>query len=438
MTKVELEAVDAVRRRLAVEIPADDVTAELERAYEQLRRRARVPGFRPGRAPRAVLEKMFGDQVRADVFGKLVQDSYADALREQNLQPVSSPEIVTERAEPGAPLRYSATVEVRPTVVATHYTGLAVERPVHTVTDEEVERVLEDFRSRAATLVTISDRTTAERGDVATVDYEARVDGRLVGKGDQRLVEIGGEPADGPGARLVGAEVGTPVTFEVSYPAEHQNPELAGQTAQFAATVRALARRDVPALDDAFAAAHSDCATLDALRARVREQLEANARRESEATVRSGVLGQLVERHEFDVPQAMVERRAELLVDDVLDSLGPRRPPASREAEFRARLREEVQEQARSQVKAALLLESIAEQERLDIEPDVLEAQIDRLAESAGKARERVRALYQDAGARAGLRARLLQERALDLVVERAVVTDVERPSGVAGVPGNG
>lgn len=438
MTKVELEAVDAVRRRLAVEIPADDVTAELERAYEQLRRRARVPGFRPGRAPRAVLEKMFGDQVRADVFGKLVQDSYADAVREQNLQPVSAPEIVTERAEAGAPLRYSATVEVRPTVVATNYAGLAVERPVHTVSDEDVERFLTDLRDRAATLVSITDRTTAERGDIATVDYEARVNGRVVGKGDQRLVEIGGEPPDGPGARLVGAQIGTPVTFEVSYPADHQNSDLAGQTAEFTATVRALARREVPALDDAFAAAHTGCQTLEELRARVREQLEASARHESASAVRTAVLGQLVAAHDFEVPQAMVDRRAELLVEDILDSLGPRRPPASREGEFRARLRQDVQEQARSQVKAALLLESIAEQEHLDVEPEALEAHIDRLAESAGKARERVRALYQDPGARAGLRGRLLQERALDLVVERAVITDVERPSGVAGVPGNG
>lgn len=438
MTKVELEAVDAVRRRLAVEIPADDVTAELERAYEQLRRRARVPGFRPGRAPRAVLEKMFGDQVRADVFGRLVQDSYADAVREQNLQPVSSPEIVTERAEPGAPLRYSATVEVRPAVVATNYARLAVERPVHTVTDADVDQFLAGLRERAATLVTITDRDIAAPGDIATVDYEARVDERLVGKGDQRLVEIGGEPADGPGAKLEGAQVGTPVAFTVSYPADHQNADLAGQTARFSATVRALARRDLPELDDAFAAAHTDCETLEVLRARVREQLEANSRREAEAAVRTALVGQLVAAHDFEVPQAMVERRAELLVEDILDSLGPRRPPASREADFRAHLRHEVQEQARAQVKAALLLESIAEQEHLAVEDAALEAHIDRLAESAGKARERVRALYQDAGARAGLRGRLLQERALDLVVERAAITDVERPSGVAGVPGNG
>lgn len=438
MTKVALESVDAVRRRLAVEVPAAEVTAQIERAYDQLRQRARVPGFRQGRAPRAVLEKMFGDQVRADVFGRLVQESYADAVRDQNLQPVSSPEIITESAEPGAPLRYSATVEVRPVVTAIGYAGLAVERPVQTIGDADVERFLTNLRERHATLVQIGDRREAHDGDIATITYEARIDGALVGRGDQRLVEVGGEGNDGPGARLAGAEIDQPTEFDVAYPAEHQNPELAGKTVHFDVTVQALAQRDVPPLDDAFAKAHADCDSVDALRVLVREQLEAAAARESSSAVRAALVSQLVAAHQFDVPQAMIDRRAELLAEEVLDGLGQRRPPASREAEFRARLQRDLQEQARNQVKAALLLESIAEQERVSIEEAALDAHIDRLAETAGKARERVRALYQDPGARAGLRGRLLQDRAMDLLVERAQITDVERPSAVAGVPGNG
>lgn len=438
MTKVALESVDAVRRRLAVEIPATEVAAQIERAYAQLRQRARVPGFRQGRAPRAVLEKMFGDQVRADVFGRLVQESYLDAVREQNLQPVSTPEIITESAEPGAPLRYSATIEVRPSVTATGYTGLAIERPVHTITDSDVDHFLAGLRERNATLVSISDRHEAQAGDIATIDYEARVGDAVVGKGDQRLVEVGGRPEEGPGAHLAGALLGVPVQFEITYPAEHQNPDLAGKTVHFTATVTALARRDVPALDDAFAKAHGDVDTVDALRELVKQQLDVAAQRDAVGAVRSALVTKLVQAHEFDVPQSMIDRRAELLADEVLEGLGPRRPPASRAAEFRARLLHDLQEQARNQVKATLLLESIAAQEHLAVDDATIDTHIDRLAETAGKARERVRALYQDPAARAGLRSRLLQDRALDLLVDRANITDVERPSGVAGVPGNG
>jgi trigger factor len=438
MTKVALETVDAVRRRLAVEVPAGDVTAEIDRAYDQLRRKARVPGFRQGHAPRAVLERMFGDQVRADVFGRLVSESYAEALRDQKIDPVSQPEIVTERAEPGAPLRYSATVEVRPSVVATGYAGLAAERPLRPVTQADVDSVIERLRQEQASLVPITERRVAQRGDIATIDYEARIDSKVVGRGERRLVEVGGEPSEGPGAHLEGVEIGAPTTFDIAYPAEHGNRELAGQRVAFRVVLTALALREVPELDDAFAARVAEVETVADLRQRVHEQLVAAAQRDADGSVRAALIARLVTSHDFDVPQAMVERRTDALVEEVLEGLGSRRPPASREDEMRARLRVELGERAREQVKAGLVLEAIAAQEALEVGDEELDARIDRLAEAAGKARERVRALYQDAGARQSLRSRLLQERAIELVLNRAAITDVEQPSGVAGVAGNG
>ncbi|MGH7790434.1 MAG: trigger factor [Candidatus Binatia bacterium] len=437
MTKVAMEAVDAIRRRLAVEVPATDVSAEIERAYGQLRRRANVPGFRQGRAPRAVMERIFGDQVRADVFGRLVQESYVAALQEQQIEPVGQPEIITEQAEPGQALRYSATVEVRPTVVAAGYRGLAVERPVAQIGDAEVEAFIDRMRQSQAQLVPITDRQDAQRGDVATIDYEVRVDDRVVGRGERRFAEVGSEQLENPGAHLIGATIGAPTTFEIDYPADHSTAELAGKRAHFQVTISALGMRQVPEVDDAFATAHG-CETVDGLRQRVREQLETGARRESDDHVRGDLIARLVEAHDFDVPPSMIERRADLLVEDVLESLGTRRPPASREAAVRAQLRGELEGQARAQVKAGLILEAIAAQEHLEVDDDELERRVDGLAESAGKARERVRALYQDPAARAGLRGRLLQERAIELVLNSAAVTDVERASGVAGSPANG
>jgi trigger factor len=436
MTKVALETVDAVRRRLAVEIPAGDVTAEIDRAYEQLRRKAHVPGFRQGRAPRAVLERMFGDQVRADVFGRLVSESYADAIREQNIHPVAQPEIVTEHAAIGEPLRYSATVEIRPSVVVQGYTGLAVDRPVRTVTDTEVDAFIDRLRHNNAELVPITDRATAVAGDIAVIDYEAQIGGRRVGHGEQRLVEVG--TGEGPGARLDGVAVGEPTSFELEYPADYGNAELAGQTVAFRVTVHALRRRELPPLDDVFANAVAECASVAALRDRIREQLTMGAERDANAAVRAAVIERLVTAHDFAVPDAMIERRADALSEEVLEGLGARRPPVSREADVRARLRSELHDRARDQVKATLLLEAIAAQEHLTVDDAEVEARIDQLAESAGKSRERVRALYRDASVRAGLHARMLQERALDFVVQRASVRDVAAGSGVAGVAGNG
>src|SRR5262249_45377739 len=151
---------------------------------------------------------------------------------------------------------------------------------------------------------------------IATIDYEARIDHRVVGRGDGRLVEVGGEPTAGPGAHLEGAEIGTPVTFEVDYPADHDNRDLAGKRVAFRVVVSALARRELPALDDAFAKSVADCESVDALRQRVREQLIAAVRRDADKIVRGELVARLVGAHELEVPQAMVERRVNALIEE--------------------------------------------------------------------------------------------------------------------------
>src|SRR3990172_5742217 len=174
--KVDVETVDPVRRRLAVEVPAEEVSAELEKAYAELARSAKVRGFRPGRVPRPVLERMFGDRVHADVFGRLIQHSYLAVIEERQIPAVGRPEIVTEQAEPGAALRYRATVEVKPEVRVEGYAGLEVERPILRVVEDDVNAYLEGMRAAAAHLHPISDRHEVRSGDVVTLDYEARVD----------------------------------------------------------------------------------------------------------------------------------------------------------------------------------------------------------------------------------------------------------------------
>lgn len=437
--KVELETVDSVRRRLAVEVPVETVRGEIERTFDSLRRNAKVRGFRPGRVPRPVLERLFGDQVRADVFSKLIQESFADALREQQLEPVGEPEVVTEKAEPDAPLRYSVTIEVKPDVVATGYQGLEVDRRVREVTDADVDRFLNDLRESLAQSRPIADRVVAQGGDLATIDYEARIGERIAGRGEGRVVEV--EAAASPlslGAHLMDATIGVPLDFTIDYPAEHTNAELAGQSVRFHVTVKALASKELPPLDDEFAKDHGECDTLDALRERVRQQLESVAARDADGALRASLVDQLVTAHPLEVPHSMVERRTGLLVEEFLDSLGQRRPPASREAELRARLHQELHERAEHQVKAGLLLEAIARQEQLTVTDDELDVQIDRFLERAGTARERMRALYHEPAARMRLRAQLLQERALDRVVEHARVKTVPLTSSVADTLGNG
>jgi trigger factor len=437
--KVDVETVDSVRRRLAVEVPAEEVAAEIEKAYAHLARGAKVRGFRPGRVPRPVLERLFGDRVRAEVFEKLIQQSYAQVVEQCEIPTVGHPDIVTEQAQPGAALRYSATVEVKPEIVVEHYTGLAVERPLAAVTDAEVDALLERLRQSLAQLHPIVERSTVERGDVVSLDYEARVDGRPVGRGEQREIEVGanGFPPEFD-AHLLGAAVGRELEFAASYPPDHGATELAGKTVHFHVHVRGLSHKEVPALDDEFAKDHGECSTLAELRQRLRARLESEAAQHADEAMRQALLGALAEANDIAIPNALVERRTQALIEDVWHEWQQRRVRPKNETEARARLHEDLQPRARQQVKIALLLEAIARQEGITVSDADVDERIAALAAEAGNAAERLRALYQSAEARHDLRTRMLQARAVDAVVRTAHITTREGASSVAAVDENG
>jgi len=437
--KVDVETVDSLRRRLAVEVPAEEVSAEIEKAYAQLARGAKVRGFRPGRVPRPVLERLFGDRVRGEVFEKLIQQSYAEVVEERQIPTVGHPEFVTEQAQPGAALRYSATVEVKPEIVVEHYAGLAVERPLTPVTDTDVDAFLERLRQSLAQLRPIVERSTVEVGDVVTVDYEARVDGRSVGRGEQREIEIGANafPREFD-EHLRGAAAGSELDFIVPYPAEHGAAELAGKTVNFHVRVRGLSHKEVPALDDEFAKDHGECSTLAELRQRVRARLESDAAQHADEAARQALLGALAEANDIPIPNALVERRTQALLEEVWHEWQQRRLRPKNEGEALARLREELQPRARQQVKIALLLEAIARQEGITVSEADVDERIATLAADAGSAAERLRAYYQDAEARRDLRNRIVQARAVEAVLRTAHITTRDRATSVAAADENG
>jgi len=426
--KVDVETLDSLRRRLAVEVPAETVSTEIHKAFTELGRAAKVPGFRPGRVPRPVLERMFGDRIRAEVFGRLIHASYTEALEEQQIAAVGQPEIVTEQTEAGAALRYHATVEVKPDVTVEGYTGLSVDRPLLPVTDEDVTAALGCLQQSLAQLRPVTDRSHIERGDVVSLDYEAHIDGRLTSRGENRDVELGANRfPPGFDDRLVGAPVGGKLDFDITYPTEHPAPELAGKDMHFHVEVRSISVKEVPPLDDDFAKDHGECSTLEELRQRLRRQLEADAAQRADEAVRRNVVVELAKRHDVPVPQAMVQRRTEALVEEVLHDWQRQRGRLKDDSQARAHLRKELEPRAHEQVKTVLLLDAVARQEAISVSDEEVEADVSALAQAAGSAAERVRALYRQPEARGQLRAQMLQSRAVDLLVSRAEIRDVSR-----------
>jgi len=437
--KVAVETLDSVRRRLAVEVPAEEVQAEIEKAYAKLGRDAKVHGFRPGRVPRQVLERLFGDRIRGEVFGRLIHQSYVEVIEERHIEALGQPEFVTEQAEPGAALRYSATVEVKPEITVESYRDLEVERPLSIVTEADIDAYMERLRQSLAQLRPITDRQEAQRGDVVTLDYEATVDGREVDRAEGREVEIGasGFPPQFE-ERLVGAAVGAELSFAVTHATDPAAPELPEKTVQFHVRLRGLSQKEVPQLDDEFAKDHGECSTLEELRQRVRQQLESDAGRRADEAVRRALAVRLADTHDIPVPTALVQGRIEAMIAEVMSEWQRRRIQPRNRADAIARLRGELEPQARQQVKIALLLEAIARQEGVSVDDHEVAERIEALAAASGFGAERVRAAYQSAEARRQLCTQLLHARTLEAVARTARIHTTQRTDSVAEADENG
>ncbi len=431
--KVDIEKIDGVRCRVAVEVPAETVTAEVERAYSELARSVNVPGFRKGRVPRHVLERMFRDRVRGQVLERLVRDSFVEAVEERQLPVVGAPEFETESADLQDGLRYHATVEVRPDVVAQGYHGLEVARPVHVVSQEQVDAVLENMRQSHARLHPVADRAVVEPGDVVTLTYEATLDGKLLGRGKNREVELGhnGFP-EGFDAEILGANTGDLREFTLMYPDPYPNQELAGKSVQFAVTIEGLSTKEVPALDDDFAKTHGDAETLEELLARVRERLQQEADRTANEIVQRRLLDKLVEGNDFVVPNSMVAHRLESMVDEVWEEWQSRRVQPRNEAAAKEQLRVDLEPRAREQVKLALLLDAISQQEKLEVTDAELDERIEGIVQHSGAMSERMRAYYAAPRAREHLRVSMLHSRAVDHIVQGARIHDEPAESQIA------
>jgi trigger factor len=426
---VTVEEIGPSRKRLQVEIAAPTVQAEVDRAFAQVGRQARLPGFRPGKAPRRVLERNFGDQIRREVLGRLIEESFHHAVHEHQLAVVGTPEIDADALKPGEGLRYAATVDVRPTIVLGELGNFDVIRPPSTVSDDEVERVLGSLRESVAQLRPITDREVVEAGDVVTLNLTSQVEGAEPTRRDGVLLEAGG--GSFPLAlerQIVGQRRGAHPSLEVPYPANYQNGSLAGRSVHFEVEVVDLRAKELPPLDDEFARDHGRSDTLDALRGRIRADLERQATERANGAVRDAILDQLIARHPIDAPASLVQRRC----DAMLATLDVRLPPGTEEEQALAGLREQLRPRAERDVRADLLLDAIADRDGLAPSEDEVSGEIAALAEREGQSPERVRALYERPEARSALRVRLGRQRALERLVSAARIVPGRAPEEVA------
>jgi trigger factor len=426
---VQVEETGPVERRLRIDIPTAEVDAAFDSVYRELARTTRVRGFRPGRAPRSVLERMLGERARAEVVERLVHESLPRAVNEADLAVVGEPRLRPE-AEPkqGTPFVYEATVEIRPPIELRKVRGLEIERPVLPEPEEDpIDHYLEELRGSQAQLVAEPEGTLAARGHVAVLDYEGTCDGRPFegGSGKEVALELGASRAvPGFEEHIEGMSVGTEREFDVEIPETYPGREVAGKQAHFNVRLVELKRKELPDLDDELAKDVSDFDSLEALREDLRAKVTASRDREMARLLRETVAKKLVEENPFPVPPSLVERQLSSRLAQAVGALG-REVPVDQVREAVEKWREEWRPQAEDQVRLALLVPDVAKAESIEVTDEDVETALREIAQARNVKVTQLRREYRERGVLDGLRASVLEERVLEFLVAEATVSEV-------------
>src|SRR5436305_4177584 len=379
--KTEFVDVNETRKNVRVEIPQDVVAAEIDRVARDYSRRAKIPGFRPGKAPARVIKQRYRDQILHDVAHDLIPRAVDDALRERGVEAVDTPDIRDVTVEEGRPLTFTAAFDTVPSFEPGDYSTIALRRPSARVEDEAVNIALQRLRDRAARFEPVEGRGV-DHGDTVVVDLE-RKDPSGAGETHADVpIELGAK-ANPPGfdEQLLGLEPGATKTFDIHYPQDYPIGELANTNVSYTVTVKGVKRRVLPELDDEFAKDLGDFATLDALKQRVREDLEHEATHAADRDVRAELMKQLATRVPFDVPPSLVEREIDRRLEDFARRLIDQNvDPRQAGIDWNA-FRESQREVSREAVAAALALDEVTRRERLDVSEDELEREVSRYAE---------------------------------------------------------
>jgi trigger factor len=413
-------------RQLEVEVDARHVRRAFDRAYRELARQARVRGFRPGKAPRSVLEKLYGASLTEQIEQTLVSETLPDAVEQAGLELITEPQIETRTLAADGDFRYTARVEVKPQIVLSETRGLPAHLPPVRVTDEDVERELEALRQRSAPLIEEPGGTTVAEGHTVQIDFVGRVDGKAFEGGSGRSVdlEIGsGRFIPGFEDQLRGAVAGEDRELRVRFPDDYGSREVAGKDAVFAVHVVEIKRRRVPDLDDEFAKDLGEFTTLDELRDRIRSDLTSARVAEAQSVLRRSLMDVLIERTPFEVPPGLVADELERQIAAARRRLQGSVPEPALQAQLE-RWKENWRERAEREVREGLLLEAVAVAEAISVSDEEVEQRVEEVARGQGTDAGALRRAMGEDHLRRALRAQLLDERALDFLVREAKVEE--------------
>ena len=432
--KTELIEISPTRKQIDVVIEPEAVRAIYDRISDQYAKGANVPGFRPGHAPRGVVRTRFKDQIRTELMRELLPDAVQKAVEEHKLAPLGEPELNLENTEGLSeigekPISFSVNVEVLPDINLGDYKGLEVARRTRPVNDEDLDRVIESLRENSATLEPVEDRG-AQPGDTVTANFH----GKFLSEPEAEPINV--EEVDvvlgGQGVvseitdNLTGAKPDDEKVFTVDYPADFTSKGLAGKQVEYTIKVNAVRIKELPQLDDDWAQSLGEIESLGDLRAKVRSDLEAQTKNEADNKVRADLVRQIVETHELELPERLVDHQTEVRLESVVrDMIGQGIDPRSKELDW-DKARASLKEQASYDLRGSLLLERIAEEEKIEVSEQEIDDEINAIADASRQSPEQVRGILTKQGGERSIAGRLRNRKALEFLVAHAKVTDQE------------
>jgi trigger factor len=418
------------RRELDLEIPADEVAQQTEKIAREFVKLARVPGFRPGKAPLTLIKKRFAEDIKGEVLQKLVPVHVEKAVAEQKLTPVSQPQVDKLEFNEGQPVKFRASFEVLPEFSLANYKSLEIEMPDMSITDDTLAKTLEEMRERAATFTPVEGRVVQD-GDFVQV----KLHGTPEGEGEPLdaesvLCHVGAEETMAPfNENLRGANVGDHKDFDVVYPADYPDAKLAGKTFHYAVDVLGIKTKALPELNDEFAKDVSDATTLDELKKKVREGLEHERDHRVKDLQREKVLAELVKQHDFPIPESLVEHQMDVRLERVVRSLAQQGvDPRAVNVDW-VSLRRKQEDRAKDDVKAELVVDRIATEEKIDVTDEELQHELEHMGTHTGQSAEALRASLTKQGTLDRMKAKLRSDKTLDWLAQNATVKTVAAAS---------
>lgn len=427
--KVAVEDLSSVKKRLHIEIPEKEIARELDTAYKNLKKSAKVRGFRPGKTPRSVLEGIYRKDVYADVRSRLIQLSFIDAIKETDLKIVGDPEIDPPNLDEKSPYAYDATVEIKPVIQNVEFRGLNIKKALYRVSDEEINTQLKLLQKNLGKREKIPEDRPARHGDFVLIDYEGFKDGEPFAetqKTENFTLKIGdGHISTDFDEKLIGMTAGDTREVVVNFPEDYFNSNLAGQEISFQVNLHEIRMEVLPEINDEFATNLGSYKTLDELKSTITGNLQQGYAKRSEQELNEQIFKNLIEKTEFELPDSMIEYELEGIISDAEKSFSQQNLSMEQLGLTREKFSEKYRETAEKQVRRHLLLDKIIEQESLTISDDQVEEGMKEMSDAYKHPLEEIKNYYNQNKDKLDLfKHALLEKQAIKLIIDNSVIEE--------------